>query len=122
MKLRQGLLIIVLLMALPVISGCACSSKISADEAIAIVQQSGTEYDDPVLGKKYTIPEMLPYRPELGEWRASYKGKGHWIVTCVFDHGGEPWNNPDGIIWTVRYDYYENSGIVQFKDQDIHKP
>ncbi len=120
MKVWHGLLIVVLFIALPVIGGCACGSKISADEAIAIVQQSGPEYDTPGIGK-HTKPEMLPYPCRLGEWHATYKGKGHWVVTCVFDHSGPPWNLPDGDKWVVSYDYYEHSGIVRYRDMEFRE-
>jgi hypothetical protein len=60
--------------------------------------------------------EGSPYPSEWGEWHADYKGKGHWVVTCVFDHRGEPWNDPAGPIWIWSYNYYENSGIVEYRD------
>jgi hypothetical protein len=116
--MRRVLLIITLLTILPIMSGCACDSKISADEAIAIVKQSGHECVAPGL-ENMTILENSPHPSEWGEWHADYKGKGHWVVTCVFDQHNEPWNDPDGYIFTVRYDYYENSGIVDFKDNDV---
>lgn len=113
MRSQYGILVALVLIALTIISGCACGSKISADEAIAVVQQSETLHDYPIF---------LPYPPSMGEWSASYEGKGHWVVTCVFDERGEPWNEPDGFILKYHYDYYENSGIVQFKDVDVIEP
>ena len=117
MKLWHGIVVALILLALPVMSGCACGSKISAEEAIAIVKQSGPEYDTPEFGK-ITIPEMLPHPPFWGEWHASYKGKGHWVVTCVFDYRGEPWNYPEGDKTVVSYDYFEHSGIVRYRSTE----
>ena len=89
MKLWQGLLIAVLLVALPVMSGCAYGSKISASEAIAIVRQ----YEIDVRGGLGMGVG--------GEWGASYKGKGHWVVTFHRDEDAYSWN------------YYEGSGIIE---------
>jgi hypothetical protein len=113
MKSRFYILAALILAALPIISSCADSSKISADEAIAVVQQSETIHDYPIF---------LPHPPSMGEWSASYEDKGHWVATCVFDYSGEPWNITDGSILMYRYDYYEHSGIVQFKDVDTGEP
>jgi hypothetical protein len=124
MKLWQGIVVALILLALPVMSGCACGSKISADEAIAIVMQSGEEsiVDFPGLGH-VKIPEGLPHPPQWGEWSASYEGKGHWVVTCCFDYRDAPWNLPNAEnLMCTSYDYFEDSGIVQLKEYSMREP
>ena len=94
MRLWQVLSIVVLLIALPVMSACACGSKISADEAIAIVKQDATWAGDE-------------------GWNASYEGKGHWCVTMET----RPHLNESGnlvIYYRHTWDYYEGSGIVDY--------
>jgi hypothetical protein len=121
--MRQVLLIIALLIVLPFMSSCADSSKISAEEAIAIVIESGYEPNLDFPGwENAKVPEQCPHPASWGEWSASYEGKGHWIVTVVFDYGRPRWNSPEMGTCTVRYDYFEDSGIVQYKDTDIDFP
>lgn len=121
MKSWYGILVALILIALPVISSCAESSKISAEEAIAIVIESGETPSVPGWENE-KIPEWCPHPASWGEWSASYEGKGHWIVTVVFDYSRPRWNSPEMGTWTVRYDYFEDSGIVHYKDMDLDVP
>ncbi len=119
MKWQRSILLAVLLMALPIMNGCAGSSKISAEEAIAIVIQSGYGRSIVPGWENESIPEQCPHPASWGEWSASYESNGHWIVTGVFDYSRPPWNLPEkDVRWDsiVRYDYFENSGIVQLKE------
>ena len=113
MRIWHGLLIVVFLMALPVMSGCASGSKISADEAIAIVKK----YEIGEWGKGVDASGKTYYgfigshggRGVGGEWHATYKGKGHWQITSYI--------KKDDLAYAKVYswDYYEDSGIIDYR-------
>jgi len=99
MKLWLSILIAVLLLALPVMSGCAGGLRISADGAIAIVRQ----YEINRLGI-----EELPGREALpGDWDATYEGEGHWQVTLT--------RELDTYSYRHSWDYFESSGVIDYK-------
>ena len=83
MKIWYGLFVVLMVVVLTAMSGCAGDQKITEDEAITIVRQS-----------EFIYPRWS------GEWSASYKGKGHWVVTACWDSDCWSW------------DYYEDSGII----------
>ena len=99
MKLWQCILLVVLLVALPVMSGCG--SEISREEAIAIV----VEYENSQPHNKLF---QVDYR-SIGTWDAEYQGKGHWVVTCTIPLS---YSDPTRGAEVRHWNYFENSGIV----------
>ncbi len=67
MKWWRSILLVVLIMALPIMSGCAYGSKISADEAVGIVVT-------------YGVPTLKPRAVPVGNWSAYYEDNGRWKV------------------------------------------
>ncbi len=111
MKLWQSLFLVVLLLTLPLMGACTPQSKISADETIAIVQE-------------YVYAKESAWIYFGGVWDASYEGKGKWLVVCLtpvnksFLESAPELKEEYERLYAARiygWNYYENSGVVQFK-------
>lgn len=66
-KWWRSILLVVLIMVLPVMSGCAYGSRISADEAVGIVVT-------------YGVPTLKPQAVPIAPWSADYEGNSRWKV------------------------------------------